>query len=554
MDMSDNPLIHSKLTQTILKINPGVERQSQATGLKLNKLIRKSMRSQELDRKQFRKVQLFDFLTFYDLHLCIHSSIIVFTYILFITRNDFEVRRIKRQKLYEKLRPKLNDVTRTKIEKTKEDRRKKDLEKQKLKETERALRGTAAVKKVTEKWEEAPATCDWSSDTAADFSRRSSLKSSIFELGLSRVGSPGPTFTENPLMLMEPIVRRDSSDSKFPEVYVTKATRPEKTPTPSPRAPEEKILSLLNLLPAPTPTRFVGKMHKKMIEERKKSETNLLNKSKPSSRRSSIAPSVETVQETQEVDSTSTTPRRTSISKAAKAISKVGDMAKKIKRQMSKESSSGNTSPSLLGTTKKPASKKSPNSPISSTTTSPLLQRKEKKGGRGKADQSRKEIEQLVGVDDEELVSRELKQRIFFKEKRELTDQEILKKIGEDDWNYEIGNQLNGVIKATLAKKLAKEKKKSESDSGLIYSGSVRSKLSEDVHNEKTKRLVENIQFLGAMEDTRDKHGLYTEDLQADNPIFVALERLSVKQSQDSARSSVLSHRQGEIVFLFSEF
>ena len=74
--MSDNPLIHSKLTQTILKINPGVERQSQATGLKLNKLIRKSMRSQELDRKQFRKVQLFDFLTFYDLHLCIfHPSL-----------------------------------------------------------------------------------------------------------------------------------------------------------------------------------------------------------------------------------------------------------------------------------------------------------------------------------------------------------------------------------------------------------------------------------------------------------------------------------------------
>ena len=58
-------------------------------------------------------------------------------------------------------------------------------------------------------------TAEWSSDTAADFSRRSSLKSSIFELGLSRVGSPGPTFTENPLMMMEPIVRRDSSDSRM---------------------------------------------------------------------------------------------------------------------------------------------------------------------------------------------------------------------------------------------------------------------------------------------------------------------------------------------------
>ena len=57
-------------------------------------------------------------------------------------------------------------------------------------------------------------------------------------------------------------------------------------------------MSFMNLLPAPTPTRFVGKMHKKMIEERKKSETNLLNnKSKPSSRRSSTSPSTETIKE-----------------------------------------------------------------------------------------------------------------------------------------------------------------------------------------------------------------------------------------------------------------
>ena len=210
--MSENPLKHSKLTQTILKINPGVERQAEATELKLRKLIRKSARSSELARKQFR--------------------------------NDFEARRQKRQKLYEKMRPKLDDLTRMKIEKTKEDRRKKEAERQKMKEAEAAMRAGGAVVrklvgKMAEKWEEPVAlagaeTAEWSSDTAADFSRRSSLKSSIFELGLSRVGSPGPTFTENPLMMMEPIVRRDSSDSKFPEVYVTKATKAEATPTPSP--------------------------------------------------------------------------------------------------------------------------------------------------------------------------------------------------------------------------------------------------------------------------------------------------------------------------------
>ena len=90
--MTENPLIHSKLTHTILKINPGVEHQARATDHKLEKLVRKSARSSELERKQFR--------------------------------NDFEARRLKRQKLYEKMRPKLDEVTRTKIEKSKEKERK----------------------------------------------------------------------------------------------------------------------------------------------------------------------------------------------------------------------------------------------------------------------------------------------------------------------------------------------------------------------------------------------------------------------------------------------
>ena len=118
----------------------------------------------------------------------------------------------------------------------------------------------------------------------------------------------------------------DSDDKKFPEVYLTKAGLREKTPTPSPRGPQEKLMSFMNLLPAPTPTRFVGKMHKKMIEERKKSETNLLNnKSKPSSRRSSISPTTETIKEIKETTSPATTPRRPSISKAAKALGKMAE-------------------------------------------------------------------------------------------------------------------------------------------------------------------------------------------------------------------------------------
>ena len=101
-------------------------------------------------------------------------------------------------------------------------------------------------------------------------------------------------------------------------------------------------------------------MHKKMIEERKKSEINLLNnKSKPSSRRSSISPSTETIQEMKESQSPAPSLRKDSIrkqsiTKAAKAISKVGDIARKIKRENSKsdESASANTPPAKKGTPK----------------------------------------------------------------------------------------------------------------------------------------------------------------------------------------------------------
>ena len=48
------------------------------------------------------------------------------------------------------------------------------------------------------------------------------------------------------------------------------------------------------------------------------------------------SPSTEMIKEVKETVTPSPTPRRTSIGKAAKAISKVGDIARKIKRENSK--------------------------------------------------------------------------------------------------------------------------------------------------------------------------------------------------------------------------
>ena len=60
--------------------------------------------------------------------------------------------------------------------------------------------------------------------------------------------------------------------------------------------------------------RFVGKMHKKMIEERKKSETNLLKNVGGGSRRSSISPSTETIKETKETRTTKSKDGQRSLS------------------------------------------------------------------------------------------------------------------------------------------------------------------------------------------------------------------------------------------------
>lgn len=546
MKTKTDPLANSKLTETILKINPGVDKQAQLQSAKLAKLIKKSARTSDFHRKS--------------------------------VKNDFDSRIEYRKKLYDKMRPKLDDASRARIDKIKEKERKKEAERLKKEEAERLLRRQSSVRKGGDdhpsRWQTEPSapghtgghgpgppTLDWSSDTGPDFSRRSSLKSSIFDLGLARGESPGPLFTENPLGSV--IVRRDSSDTKYPEVYLTKAG---KDPTPSPRDAQEKLMSFMNLLPAPTPTRFVGKMHKKMIEERKKSEINLLkdNKSKPSSRRSSISPSTETIQEMKESQSPAPSLRKDSIrkqsiTKAAKAISKVGDIARKIKRENSKsdESASANTPPAKKGTPKTTPKSTPGVSPMSSARASPLM--KAKRGAKTKS--ADKEKTEDTEIEDDQ--NKELKHRIFFVEKKELTDEEVLNELGREAWVPEKNRtNLQGLMKATsIAKRLAKEKKESrlERDTSIIYSGSLRNKLSKDSEKDKGKVLAGSAKFLGKMIHKKDKHGLIVEppvegetDSKDDNPIIVALDKLNIKlngrDSKSSRSMSSLSHKNDAVI------
>ena len=107
------------------------------------------------------------------------------------------------------------------IDRFKEEQRRKEWAKLKKLETERQSEKNSKigrVKKVHDnKDQHQNSVLDQTSDSAQDLSRRSSLKSTIFEFGVSRSSSPGPTFTENPLAS---ITRCDSNDVKKPEVCI----------------------------------------------------------------------------------------------------------------------------------------------------------------------------------------------------------------------------------------------------------------------------------------------------------------------------------------------
>ena len=238
-----DPLANSNLSRTILEINPGVDRKAAHKISTLNKLTRKRNKTYEFRRKTFT--------------------------------NTFELRRNHRQQLYERIKPKLDPAARVAIDRFKDENRKKEWAKLKKLEVEKQNEKYPRIKsgKYFPEIKDQQLSAALESETGQDFSRRSSLKSTVLEIGISRSSSPGATFTENPLAS---IMRRDSNDKNKPEVVVTKVTKREKTPTPSPREPEERITAFMNLLPAPTPTRFIGKMHKlKADSDKKKSECRL---------------------------------------------------------------------------------------------------------------------------------------------------------------------------------------------------------------------------------------------------------------------------------------
>ena len=427
-----------------------------------------------------------------------------------------------------------------------------------------------------------------------DLSRRSSLKSSVMEYGVSRAGSPGPPHTENPLGTLS---RRDSSDQKKPEVVVTKAKRKIPSPSPSPRddVSGSRATAFMNLLPAPTPTRFIGMMHKvKQDIDKKKPEASGGSRSKPSSRRSSIVPTTKTIDEDNEGESTTSTPRKQETggggggaSGFPTALRMVGktkmDLANKMKglagsaRKDSVKSdaaSTTSTSPSNAGTPllkskggASPAVSPSPGKRGGGSGAKKAasgFSAAFKKGsgfGKKKKEVSSAEESEVGG-------SKEMKLRLFFKERNEQTDDEVLANIGREVVPKELGQGMNEIVNAaSMMKKLMKEKEHAsipavevvesldDHSTSLTYTGTLKNKLSS---SRSTSRVTNNnavdiahhaTRFLGKIMARKDRHGLFVGSPQSslekeqgkplDNPVITALEkvRLRPQGSTDSGES-----------------
>ena len=362
---------------------------------------------------------------------------------------------------------------------------------------------------------------------------------------------------------------------KKPEVVVTKAKRKPVSPAPN---KENKMDAFINLLPAPTPTRFVGKMHKlKGDSQRKKLEASK-SRPKTASRRSSVAPSTETIKEMKEISSAAS--KSTSGTTISKAVGKVKMGVQKDLRKDSvvTDKSSTSTTPSIPSGKSKVSTGSSKRKSIADTSS--------KKSGSGlaalraKAGMFASKKKRSQGSDDS--TGRDLKMRLFFNKRFELSDEEILSNLGVQDLPKAVGHGIKEIAHAAnFMKKFIKVKEKDIPHgtnkmegfgipTSILYVGALKARLvtrekNLNPENDDKQGLkhtaINSTRFLGKMISKKDKHGLYrgTPESSPDenagkileNPVIMALEKVKLKpqitlDSSDSrapSRASRGSHK-----------
>ena len=164
---------------------------------------------------------------------------------------------------------------------------------------------------------------------------------------------------------------------------------------------------------------------------------------------------------------------------------------------------------------------------------------------------------------------KELKQRLFFREKKELTDEEVLQAIGEEDSQKVVAQSMDEIANAaTVMKKFLDGKRPPPPSSktnemiipgSVIYVGSLKARLSktgeDEVNSIRRNPVMSSTVFLGKMISRKDKDGLIRggsnlsgeqeESISKDNPVITALEKVKLKQQSldtDSRAASRTSH------------
>ncbi|XP_023347834.1 uncharacterized protein LOC111716580 [Eurytemora carolleeae] len=554
MKMKGGPLSNSNLARTILKLNPGVDRALECNLKLSSKITAKENRASDYNRKVF--IQKFN------------------------RRQEF------RNTSNNRLNSRLDAESRTSINSYRDELRQSEELKLKIgcNQGQSSEESESEEEDIDQRNDEI-LTQEW--QDLNNLSRRSSLKSSILDYDPSRAGSPGPTPTENPL---GSLIRKPSTEK--PEVVVTRSVDQEKqeeeTEAGESRVKEVRAstAALLSLLPAPTPTRFVGKMHMKMEEGRTQ------RKSSSGSRRSSIAPKTETIEEEDQIilsTESQQSPRTPGIPTAMRLVGKtklgkIGALIKDRRGSISDSSASSRVS-SPTGGASKPSSPResmggsslsggwmrSRKSSPSTTASTPSLAKTSvgKSGGlqtlKAKAGLFKKKKKEEEKKTDSS--QKEVRQRLFFLVRGELTDEEILKGIGTEEAYKEMSTGLNEIVStASAISKFIKigedNTQRKVSSPSLRYVGALKGRVSalagsrsprapkSSVSEEKDysdcwyKGLPTSTRFLGKLVSKRDKQGLVvgTPPLDSDredkmNPVFLALEKVKLKPqgSQDSS-------------------
>ena len=312
-------------------------------------------------------------------------------------------------------------------------------------------------------------------------------------------------------------------------------------------AGQDKMSSLLPLLPGPTPTRFLGKMQ--LLKEagaRRKSEERASSPSRDSSISLSTVDSAQGTDDDLMKEKSTSSQRRASSTKLLSRMKMniIGNLnASRKDSNVSSEASSKQSTPTNSVTDKKEMPRKG-----SSVTEKPVKKKglsafKAKTGLLGG-----KKKKSDPTADNSKGKLKEIKSRLFFRTKIEYSDEEIFRDFGTESLQKIFSQGIEQIANAaTIMNKFFRNRTR-QGTTDSEYVGSMKGS-SLILKNSALSTTI----FLGKIISKKDKYGLYrgqgssdADSLQEkDNPLLTALQKIKSKpfEGSDSQPASPAANR-----------